>query len=80
MYPPDDRTLYGKRGRMEVIIKIFSMTQYAQNPIFEGALSRTFTILSGLVENLLGSPQKILPPLPPPRNTKKRHFFVMLKA
>ncbi len=46
-----------------------------KSPIFEGALSRTFTIFSGLVENLLGSPQKILPPSPPPRNTKKRHVF-----
>ena len=46
-----------------------------KNPIFEGALSRTFTIFSGLVENLLVSPQKILPPSPPPRNTKKGHVF-----
>ena len=49
-----------------------------KSPIFEGALSRTFTILLGLVENLLGSPQKILPPSPPPRNTKKRHVFQIL--
>ena len=49
-----------------------------KSPIFEGALSRTFTILSGLVENLQGSPQKILPPLPPPRSTKKRHVFQIL--
>ena len=49
-----------------------------KSPIFEGALSRTFTILSGLVENLLGSPQKILAPSAPPRNTKKRHVFQIL--
>ena len=49
-----------------------------KNPIFEGALSRTFTIFSGLVENLLESLQKILPPSPPPRNTKKTHVFQIL--
>ena len=49
-----------------------------KNPIFEGAISRTFTIFSGLVENLLESPQKFLPPLPPPRNTKKLHVFQIL--
>ena len=49
-----------------------------KSPIFEGALSRTFTIFSGLVENLLGSPQKILAPSAPPRNTKKRHVFQIL--
>ena len=49
-----------------------------KNPIFEGALSRTFTIFSGLVENPLGIPQKILPPSPPPRNTKKAHVFQFL--
>ena len=49
-----------------------------KNPIFEGALSRTFTIFSGLVENLLESPQKFLPPSPAPRNTKKTHVFQIL--
>ena len=49
-----------------------------KNPIFEGALSRTFTICSGLVENVLESPQKILAPSAPPRNTKKGHVFQFL--
>ena len=49
-----------------------------KNPIFEGALSRTFTIFSGLVENLLESPQKVLAPSAPPRNTKKGHVFQFL--
>ena len=49
-----------------------------KNPIFEGAHSRTFTIFSGLVENPLGSPQKILAPSAPPRNTKKLHVFQIL--
>ena len=46
-----------------------------KNPIFEGAISRNFTIFSGLVENLLVSPQNFLAPLAPPRNTKKKACF-----
>ena len=47
-----------------------------KNPIFEGAISRTFTIFSGLVENLLVSPQHFLAPSAPPRNTKKGHVLL----
>ena len=46
-----------------------------KNPIFEGAILRTFTFFSGLVENLLVSPKKNLAPSAPPRNTKKRACF-----
>ena len=49
-----------------------------KNPIFEGAHSRTFTIFSGLVENLLESAQFFLSPSSPPRNTKKGHVFQII--
>jgi len=59
-----------------IIIRSWNSEQSnAQKPNF---WRRTFTTLSGLVENLLGNSQKILPPLPPPRSTKKRHVFQIL--